>query len=71
MNLDSHTIELACPRCQKKFTEQVGRLKRNPTVTCRGCGAQIKIEADDLRRATDTIQKSLDHLRRSLGKLGK
>ena len=69
LNLDSQAITLTCPACQKKFSETIGRLKRNPTIPCPGCREPITIKADQLRRALDSAQKSLDKLAASFGKL--
>jgi DNA-directed RNA polymerase subunit RPC12/RpoP len=69
VNIDSQAITLTCPTCKKKFDEKIGRLKKNPTLTCPGCKGAIQIKADELRRATDTVQKSLDKLTASLGNL--
>jgi transcription elongation factor Elf1 len=71
LNLDSQPIELTCPGCSKKFSEQIGRVKHSPTITCPGCRQPIKLDAHQLRRSIDTVQKSLDQLGRSLRKLGK
>lgn len=69
LDIDSHAITITCPACSKKFEEKIGRLKKNPKLTCKGCGAVIAIEAKELRSATDAIKKSLDKLRATLGKL--
>ncbi len=59
LNLDSHTLELSCPGCSKKFKETIGRLKNNPDIPCPGCGATIHIEADQLRNGIQAIQDYL------------
>lgn len=71
LDLDSHAITLTCPGCGKKFDEKIGRLKRDPTLTCPGCKQSITIEAAELRRGIQAIEKSLDGLRKSIRQLGK
>ena len=71
LNLDSQPIELTCPGCGKKFQEKIGRLKHNPTLPCPGCKTPIRIDANKLRKAIESIQKSADTLGRNLGKLFK
>lgn len=69
--LDSETVEIPCPHCSRKQRERIGKLKTNPTLTCAGCGQRIKIEADDLRKKINDIERSIAKLRDSFGKLGK
>jgi len=70
-SLDTLAIDIACPSCGKKISEQVGRLKNKTSFICPGCKAPIRIDAHELRIITDRFQKSSNRLRRSLGKLGK
>ena len=71
LDLDSQPISFPCPGCKKKITEKIGRLKRDPQLTCKECGQTIRINAADLRRGIQTIEKSLNDLWASLRKLGK
>lgn len=71
LDIDSQPITFACPGCQKKITEKIGRLKHDPKLTCPGCGQSLLIEAKELRRGIESAQKSLDGLASSLRKLGK
>lgn len=68
ISLDNQTIDIPCPKCGKKIKERIGRLKRDPKLVC-PCGQSIQIKADELRRATDTINKSLSKLGAALKKL--
>ena len=71
LDLDSQPISFPCPGCKKKLTEKIGRLKRDPQITCSGCGQTIKVNAAELRRGIESVQKSLNNLAASLRKLGK
>jgi len=71
LNLDSQPIDITCPGCGKKFSEQIGRVKHSPTLTCPGCRHVFRLDAHQLRRRIDAVQKAADQLGRSLGKLGK
>lgn len=71
LDLDSQPITFPCPGCKKKITEKIGRLKRDPKITCPGCGQGILIDGKELRRGIDAAQKSLDSVAASLRKLGK
>lgn len=63
---DDATLDIPCPHCGKEMTERIGRLNQNPTLTCSACGNLIEIKADELRSATDALQKQLDGLFRGL-----
>lgn len=71
LDLDSSTIDVPCPGCGKKSKQRIGRLKRDPTLTCAGCGASIAVDAKQLRDAIRSVEKSLNDLTRRLGNLGK
>ena len=71
LNIDSQPIEIPCPSCGKKLNEQIGRVKRSPTLTCPGCRQSFTLDAHQLRRVLESVQKAADQLGRSLGNLGK
>lgn len=68
-SLDRETIDIACPHCSKKLKETIGRLKRDPVLTCRHCHKETRVEAGQIRSATSSLQKSLYALGKALGKL--
>lgn len=71
IDLDRHETEFACPQCGHKLRGTIGQLKRNPTLTCGGCGSAIQIEANQLRTAIEQVSREIDKLKRALGRLGK
>ena len=68
MNLDlnDHTLEIPCSACGEKIPEKIGRLKDSPTLTCTRCGAHINVDATELKRGIESIEKSIDDLRKKL-----
>jgi len=71
IHLDNQTIDIPCSRCGKKIKERIGRLKRDPKLTC-SCGHVILVEAHQLRNVTqavDKLNKSLGNLRAVAKKL--
>lgn len=71
INFDGHQLDIPCPSCGEKFHETIGRLKNDPKLTCPACGQNVSINAKELRDGIAATEKSLDDLRRSLGKIGK
>jgi len=61
-DIDNELAPFPCPSCGKEVKEKIGRLKRNPKVTCRSCRTSISVDANKLRRAIDSAQKSLNKL---------
>ncbi|CAE6811108.1 hypothetical protein R69746_05623 [Paraburkholderia aspalathi] len=67
-SLDSHSVDIPCSGCGKKFTETIRRLKQNPKITCRFCGAVNAVDANQLRSVEQSIKKALDSLGKGFGK---
>ena len=58
---DDQEIGFECPKCGHQFTEKIGRLRRSPEMDCVACGVSISIEADELRRASETMTESVQN----------
>lgn len=65
----STRIAFPCPGCGKGIQESIGRLERNPTLTCNGCGQAINVQADELAAGIKKVEKSIADFRRKLGRL--
>ena len=37
-NLDAETVNVSCPRCERKITTKLGKLRRKSVLACWGCG---------------------------------
>ena len=61
LNLDSHIIDIPCPKCGQKLKEKLGRLKRDQHIACPVCG-RIAVDTDQLRRVESAINKQLAKL---------
>ncbi len=71
--LDNVQVDIACPKCGRKFKESLGRLKNNPLVA-RTCGQSIQINASGksgLAQGLKSVDKSMADLKATLKKLGK
>jgi len=71
LNFDSADIELTCPKCAHKFKQQLGGLKNDPDIPCPGCGELIHINAKGLRDGIKSADKSVEDLKRKIGKMFK
>lgn len=69
--LDNESAELTCPHCGHKFSERLGKLKTNPTLTCAKCRGVITVDAHQLRRVLDKNTKALADLKRQASRLFK
>ena len=56
---DEVELTFDCPICGQKIKESIGRLKKNPDLICGGCGGSVHIEADDLKRGIEEVEKAI------------
>lgn len=61
INLDSHTVTLACPKCGQQLKEKLGRLKRDKHITCPICG-RLAVDTHKLVAIEDAINEELAKL---------
>lgn len=68
-SLDSESMEFPCPHCSRKVKETLGRLKRNPNLTCNHCGKGFEADAASLKKTVKAVEKRLAKFQRDIGKL--
>lgn len=71
LDIDSKKIDIPCPHCSHKVKESIGRLKRDPHLTCSKCGKGFDVDAAGLRKGIQSVEDSLSDFRRKLGKMFK
>lgn len=64
LNIDSHMVDIPCPKCGHKLKESLGRLKNDPHLVCGGCGQKIAIDAKQFRDKMRSIDEALKKLTR-------
>jgi len=57
---DDHEVTLTCPECGQEIPQTIGQLKTNPNLECPGCGRAIKVDADQMNRELDNVQREID-----------
>ena len=67
--MDDITIPVTC-KCGRKHSETVGRLKLNNKIVC-SCGTTLDIDLRGTTDAFDGINKSVENLKRTIGRLNK
>lgn len=70
-DLDSATIDVACPSCREKARARIGRLRRDPTLTCSGCGVNIPVDGQALRDDILATEQAFDRLVRRVRGCGR
>lgn len=63
---DDQSIDIPCPECRKKTARTVAQIKRQPKLTCSGCGGVIDIDAKELLRELDKAEKQARDMFRGL-----
>ena len=69
--LDSQSIEIPCPHCQRKLSETIGKLKAVSKLRCRFCSAEINVDKTKMRAEITKVEQELAKFQRTLGRLGK
>jgi len=70
--VDSWEIPIICPKCGAQNKVTIAQIKREETIECKGCGTKTNLidEEGNVKTKTQTLQRSLDDLERTLRKLG-
>lgn len=66
LNFDKQLLDIPCPHCGHHLKEQIGRLNKNPTLTCGACRNTFRVNADKLRSGIAKAEKSIESLKASL-----
>ena len=69
LDLATQKLDISCPHCNHKLKETIGRLKRDPHLTCNGCGKVFDVEASGLRKGIKSVEDQLSKFRRDIGKM--
>ena len=63
-------IAVPCPKCGNKTKKRVSWLKANKQMTC-SCGAVVDLDTTGLFKGLDDARRSMEDLKRNLGKMFK
>lgn len=70
LTLDSHAIELTCPRCRGKFPHTLGQLNHKTDLDCPLCRTRTKLDQGNLRAEIAKIEQSLAQLGNTPSRIG-
>ena len=72
LNLDAAPITIPCP-CGSSIKATLGDVRLQKKIQCGSCGQEITLvdENNSVRQAQQTVNHSLDQLKRSIKKLGR
>ena len=59
--LDAHKIDIPCT-CGHKIKTTLGKVKKNPKITCPRCNTVISCNTDQISRVTNDIDKKISNL---------
>jgi len=65
---DGKSIPIKCGGCGHKNEKTIAWIKRNDSLRCAGCGANIELQRDSLLKGLDKAEKTLADLRSNLRK---
>lgn len=70
---DKHELGIVCPApdCRHENAKSVRWLRDHTQLTCGGCGRVIELKSEQFRAGLNKVDKSVDDLWKTLGKLGK
>jgi len=71
MSFDKQTIDIPCPRCGHKLTEQIGRLQPHMSFVCAGCKEPVEINATELLRKVKQANQQLADFGKRVSRIGK
>jgi len=61
-------LSLPCPKCGHTTKQKLVLLERNPQIPCPGCGSIIAVQADELKKSRQAINKSVEEFKKNIQK---
>lgn len=61
-SFDEAEIAITCPKCSEKTVKTLGWVKENSRLACPACGHVFDLDADQLRRDHEALEKALSDL---------
>lgn len=68
LDLDTHSINIKCPKCSRIVQETIKKLKEERAVYCGTCNDSFEIQDDELNKGIERIEVSIQSLKESLKK---
>jgi hypothetical protein len=68
MNLD---VDIPCPKCNRKFKQDIRKMKPKSWTRYPHCGTQIEFTGDDASKIGKSIEESMTKISRSFDDMNK
>lgn len=70
INYAAIQVPVECQGCGHTTRHTIGRLKRQPRVTCPNCErvTEVSLQDDQARATVDTVNREFEELRRTLNR---
>lgn len=68
LDLDTHSINIKCPKCSRIVAESIQKLKSDLTTFCITCNEHFKISEVELNQGIERIEANIHNMKESLRK---
>ncbi|GAA5099391.1 hypothetical protein [Wohlfahrtiimonas larvae] len=68
LDLETHSINVKCPKCSRIVSETIKHLKNNPVTYCNTCNDSFDVQEEDINKGIDRISATIASLKESLKK---
>lgn len=66
LDLDTHSINIKCPKCSRIVQESIKQLKEVRMVYCGTCNDNFEVQDEELNKGIERIEANIQSLKESL-----
>ncbi|WP_077929041.1 hypothetical protein [Wohlfahrtiimonas populi] len=68
LDLETHSINIKCPKCSRIVPETIKKLKDDRIVFCGTCNDNFEVQEDEIIKGIERIEANITSLKESLKK---